>query len=65
MMDMMTRTFLVDSRNTFQDFKVGKPGTAGEKPICSSEKMHRYLHAGTKITEYGNISNIGPFSQLR
>jgi hypothetical protein len=49
MMDMMTRTFLVDSRNTFQDFKVGKPGTAGEKPICSSEKMHKYLHEGTKI----------------
>ena len=50
MMDMMTRTFLVDSRNTFQDFKVGKPGTTLEKPICSSEKMmHRYLHEGTKI----------------
>ena len=64
MMDMMARTFLIDSRNTFQDFKVGKPGTASEKHICSSEKMHRCLHAGTKITEYGNISNIGPFAEI-
>jgi hypothetical protein len=53
--DYMDRKFLEDSRNTFQDFKVGKPGTASEKHICSSEKMHRCLHAGTKITEYGNI----------
>jgi hypothetical protein len=30
----------------------------------SSEKMHRCLHAGTKITEYGNISNIGPFAEI-
>jgi hypothetical protein len=68
MMDNMARTFLVDSRNTFQDFKVGKPGTASEKHIsgCSSEKMHslRCLHAGTKITEYGNISNIDPFAEI-
>jgi hypothetical protein len=26
--------------------------------------MHRCLHAGTKITEYGNISNIGPFAEI-
>jgi hypothetical protein len=50
--------------NILQDFKVGKPGTLSEKHICSSEKMHRCLHAGTKITEYGNISNIGPFAEI-
>ena len=64
MMDNMAKTFLIDSRDTFQDFKVGKPGTASEKHICSSEKMHRCIHAGTKITEYGNITNIGPFAEI-
>jgi hypothetical protein len=28
------------------------------------EKMHRCLNAGTKITEYGNIANIGPFAEI-
>ena len=28
------------------------------------KKMHRCLHAGTKITEYGNVSNIGPFAEI-
>ncbi len=26
--------------------------------------MHRCLHAGTKITEYGNMTNIGPFAEI-
>jgi len=44
MMDNMAKKFLIDTRNIFQDFKVGKPGTLSEKHICSSEKMHRCLH---------------------
>ena len=33
-------------------------------PPLNPEKMHRCLHAGTKITGYGNISNIGPFAEI-
>jgi hypothetical protein len=48
----------------FKTSKIRKPDTANAKYICLSEKMHRCFHEGTKITEYGNVSNIGPFDEI-
>ena len=56
------KKFLVQCRTTFKDFQNGKEGQ--KKHICSSNKMHRLVHAGEQVAMFGNIENYLAMAEI-
>ena len=61
-MNSEAKNFLIQCRETFKDFKNGKEGQ--QKHICSSNKMHRLVHAGEQAAMFGNIENFLAMAEI-
>ena len=61
-MTCQAKKFLIQCRDTFKDFKNGRPGR--QKHICSSNKMHRLVHSGEQVAKFGNIENFLAMAEI-
>ena len=61
-MNCLPKRFLVQCRETFKAFKNGKEGRT--KHICSSNKMHRLVHAGEQAAKFGNLENYLAMAEI-
>ena len=61
-MNCQSKKYLIQCRETFKDFKNGAPGR--QKHICSSNKMHRLVHAGEQVAKFGNIENFLAMAEI-